>query len=242
VGPTRPDVILVECSGLADPVLMLDSITVARLLPLVRLGALISVADRGRFALVRDEAAPLLIRQLQLADLVVLNKIDLEALPQPPLGELIAQIEQIAPRARIEPARECDIDFSLLWQRVDAEQSAASQTPTQERAPEAPHAHFQTVICPVPHPVERAWLEEKLQALPSDVWRAKGFVRLRGEAGLQIVQLTSTRRGPHFAVRPFAVFEVAADEPPTALVFIGPNLNRAHLLSEFSGSSLLPMI
>jgi G3E family GTPase len=244
-GETRPEVILVECSGLADPVLMLDSITVARLLPLVRLGALISVVDRGRFLLVRDEAAPLLIRQLQLADIVVLNKIDIAFSAQErarPMAELVEQLQQIAPRAHIEPARGCDIGFAPLWQRVFNQKNAASQTGTEERAPEAPHAHFQTVVCPVPHPIERARMEASLKALPPEVWRAKGFVRLRGEAGLQLVQLTSTRNGPHFEVRPFATFEIASDEPPTALVFIGPSLDRAALLKEFSGSTLLPMI
>ncbi len=73
----RPDAILVEASGLADPVLMLDSITVARLLPLVRVGALVSVVDALRFNALSDEALPLFVRQLQLADWIIINKTDM---------------------------------------------------------------------------------------------------------------------------------------------------------------------
>jgi G3E family GTPase len=72
----RPDVILMEASGLADPVLLLDVITAAQLLPLLEIGGMISVADASRMQYLQSHLAPLLRRQTQLADLVVLNKSD----------------------------------------------------------------------------------------------------------------------------------------------------------------------
>lgn len=248
---TRPDVILVECSGLADPLLMLDSITVTRLLPLVRLGALLAVADAGRFEDSSREVMPLLMRQLQLADIVVLNKIDLaRQSSQSSIEELTQQLQQVAPHALVLPAREADIDFDLLWPRVEQAESAAaaarsaSSEESSEESKAAAHAHYRTVVCPLPHPVEEAWLREELGRLGPEVWRAKGFVRLRGKAELHLVQVTGGRSGPRVEVRPFAIFEAGSGsgEPPTSLVFIGPGLDRGALMKQFGSVGMLPMI
>lgn len=245
---TRPDVILVECSGLADPLLMLDSITVARLLPLVRLGALLTVADAWGFESARREVMPLLMRQLQLADIVVLNKIDLAGQnPQTSVEELKQQLREIALHALIVPARQAEIDFGLLWPRVqqgDSPAAAKSATGGEAEAKDSAHAHYRTVVCPLPHPVEEAWLREELAQLGPEVWRAKGFVRLRGQAALHLVQVTGGSLGPRVEVRPFAIFEggSGADEPTTGLVFIGPSLDRAGLLKSFGSVGMLPMI
>ena len=246
--PTRPDVILVECSGLADPLLMLDSITVARLLPLVRLGALLTVADVGGFESARRQVMPLLIRQLQLADIVVLNKIDLaRENPKASIEELAQQLREVAPHALVLPAREAEIDFGLLWPRIEQADSRAAATSAADDESEAKgsaHAHYRTVACPLPHPVEESWLREELGKLGPGVWRAKGFVRLRGQAALHLVQVTGGSSGPRVEVRPFAIFEpgMGADEPPTSLVFIGPSLDRAGLLRSFGSVGMLPMI
>lgn len=245
---TRPDVILVECSGLADPLLMLDSITVTRLLPLVRLGALLTVADASRFEDFRREVMPLLIRQLQLADIVVLNKIDLATSQGNSPEILVGQLQEVAPHALVVPARESEIDFDLLWPRV--EQAGAEAVATREPggaqakagAEEAAHAHYRTVVCPLPHPVEISWLRDELGKLGSEVWRAKGFVRVRGEAALHLVQVTNGSSGPRVEVRPFAIFEPGGGEPLTSLVFIGPDLDRAALMQSFGSLGMLPMI
>ncbi len=238
----RPDVILVECSGLADPLLMLDSITVTRLLPLVRLGALLTVAEAECFEMPASEVLPLLMRQLQLADIVVLNKIDLAAQNSNSTEELVQQLRQAAPHALVVPARQAAIDFGLLWPRVQFE-AAAMREKGSVGVGEAAHAHYRTVVCPMPHPVELAWLRAELEKLEPHVWRAKGFVRLRGESGLHLVQVTNGSRGPRVEVRPFAVFEVgSSNEPPTSLVFIGPSLDHAALMKRFNSTALLPMI
>lgn len=245
---TRPEVILLEASGLADPLLLLDTLTVASLLPLVRVGAMLSVVDHARFLLVRDEVAPLLIRQLQLADTIVLNKIDIAyrgADRGTRVEELVAQLQQLNERAAIVPVKGCAIDFTATWQRVfapDLQPTAlpptAHEIPTVEAAG---HAHYQTVLCPVPHPLERARLEAALQNLAPEVWRVKGFVRLRGEDGVWLLQFSGGARGSDWHLSPFGLAP-GMKEPPLSLVFIGPALQRETLLRDFGGHNLLAMI
>lgn len=76
----KPDVVLVEASGLADPSLMLEVLTSPELLPRVRVTKIICVADAARpaeYSAQNFGLAALLKNQLQLADLIVLNKADL---------------------------------------------------------------------------------------------------------------------------------------------------------------------
>jgi hypothetical protein len=83
-------------------------------------------------------------------------------------------------------------DCSLLWQRAyrnRGDDAAASIRRRSKAANKRRNIHFQTVICPLPHPIERAGFEAALQGLPPEVWRVKGFVHLRGE-GLHLLQYT----------------------------------------------------
>jgi G3E family GTPase len=246
----RPDVVLVEASGLADPLLMLDCLSVAHLLPRLRPAALVTVVDQSRFHLMRDEVTPLLIRQLKLADFVVLNKIDISFLPRKertPPAELAMQLREISPRATIIPARACEFPLDELWcHSLNACFHPAIEY-SQENAEDAGHAHYHTVNVPMMQAVEKSWLEERLNALDKEVWRAKGFVYLKNNAESELHLLQYTGGGePQYRIEPFPLSAALAKTvaPTASLVFIGPELNAAQLQKEFSSpqSVALPML
>jgi hypothetical protein len=71
--------------------------------------------------------------------------------------------------------------------------------------------------------------------LGDEVWRAKGFVRLRGEAGMFLLQYTGGGAGGGRAtIAPFYLPPLR-EEPPTILVFIGAALDSARLKRDFAG-------
>ncbi len=227
-GEKRPDAVLVEFSGLADPILVLETLAGPELLNLVRPAVLVGVADVGRWDDIAGQMGPLLRRQIALSDLLVLNKTDLAA---PAMVEAIAsKLRDLNPRAILLPAVEGEIPAQLVWEKLAAP-SQRFVAPQNEEI--APHANAHTIVCPLPHPVERAGLERALAALPSDVWRAKGFVRLRGEGGWWLVQFTGGENRPGRSH--FAPFHPAwgGSEPATALVFIGATLDEAKLKRDF---------
>lgn len=241
-----PDVILMEASGLADPVLLLDVLTAAELLPVLRLGAIASVVDAERFGTPTSGAGAgmqgagvLMQRQVQLSDLIVLNKADL--IDETILEQTQAAVKHVNNRADIQRAVQADIPLDTLWARVFDTAAPAAATPARGDAPDT-HGMTQTVTCPVPHPIERARLEAALQGLGEDVWRGKGFVRLRGEEGLFLLQFTGGPDGGRYTIAPFYM-TAFSDEPSTALVFIGAALDKAQLLRDFSGvGNLLTMM
>lgn len=231
----RPGVILLEASGLADPLLLMDAVTSAELLPLVRVASLISVADATRWDF-GDELGPLMRRQVQLADVIVLNKTDIA-------GESANQVETalraINPRADLRPAVQAECDLTLVWASLD--ETTLRAAPESPLGHAAPHAHYHTVMCPLPHPVERARLEAALGNLGAGVWRAKGFVRVRGVSGWQLLQYTGGAGNGRWHLAPFHL-PAYAEEPDGFLVFIGANLDREQLLRDFAGTKLLAMI
>lgn len=225
----RPDVILIEASGAADPLALIDVITAPSLLTSVRLVAMVAVADASRLEDLRGALGPILQSQLQLADPIILNKIDLiSGDPQ----TAIAAIKSFHPKAQILPASQGEIDAQAFWQNALASSKVLL---TEEHA----HSHFscQSVLCPLPHPVFKEKLEAALNQLPAEVLRVKGFVRLRGESTLYLLQYTASGnyRDYHFA--PFYMTP-GATEPLCALVVLGSGLDEEALQKYFSPFAL----
>jgi G3E family GTPase len=237
----KPDVVLVETSGLADPVTLLDVLTAPGLLALLRVAAILCVADAGREDeySARAPLTPLLHNQLQIADFILVNKADLVA--RSTLIALAQHFNQIAPHANLVPTQECKMNFDDVWARVSDEAPPNARSKIEDR--KSNHAHSHTLFCPLPHPVEREKLEAALSTLPPEVWRAKGFVRLRGESGVLLVQYTGghvQKNGSagRFRLAPFHL-GFGSDEPPTGIVFIGAHLAEKSLLEKFSGQNSL---
>ncbi len=115
----KPDVILVESSGLADPGLLLEVLTSPQLLPLVRVTGIVCVADAARpseYSAQSFGLAALLKNQLQLADVIVVNKADLGQ--QSTLDALKTHFRKLNTHAQIEFSVECDLNLDSLWSRV----------------------------------------------------------------------------------------------------------------------------
>jgi len=240
-GDDRPDVVVIEASGLADPLLMLDCLTVAHLVPLMRLGALLTVVDYSRLLMVRDEVAPLLVRQLQLADFIILNKIDISFEPKnkrTKIEDVQTEIQKLNQHAAIIPTKGCVIDMKRVWKIVEQKRPYLSSS---HDGTEAPHAHYQTVACPLTHPVQRAGFEAVIREIDPRIWRIKGFLNIEGEREMFLFQYTGGPGGAHHLLEPFR-FHSDTQRPPATLVFIGPDLDRDKILRDFSGSFLLKML
>ncbi|HEX8463670.1 MAG TPA: GTP-binding protein [Abditibacterium sp.] len=233
----QPDVVLLEASGLADPLVMLDGLSVEVLRPLVRVASVVCLVDAPRLLeLQTSEAqiAPLLKRQLALADLVVVSKIDVafrgEKATQQAVAETTIRAEN--PQARLEWARSGAISLDAFWKRV-LEADFAYSAPD---AGAAEHGQTQTLVVPMPKPMLRERVEALLRNLPPQVWRVKGFVRIVGENDLFLVQLSGG------AERQLEISRFEADFnrlPPAELVFIGPSLNESSLRRGFGGTASL---
>jgi G3E family GTPase len=193
------DLIVVEASGLAEPAAMVRRVVLAQD-PRIDYGGLVYVADAAHLAGTM-ERHPSLRHHLALADLVVLNKIDLAADPDA-ARELVRRHAQSAPVIGTVDAVvpvELLIDAEVLARRAADRRDSPRQLTLDEAlrehehhdhgAVDHQHAHLHDEYTAVT--VETGRLEARATAAlladpPPGVFRAKGFVTVADGTRLEV--------------------------------------------------------
>jgi cobalamin biosynthesis protein CobW len=205
---TRPHLIVIESTGLADPEPLVDRVRGAGL----GLDAVITVVDaaNARRQLRETEVAR---RQIAAADFLVLNKVDLVGDDE--AGRLERTLERINPRPQRFRAVRGAIDSDLLF--------ATGVAAFRERARRSGGDHlpadgFASFVYRSDGWLDQRRFERLLDRLPRDVVRAKGIVRFAGRDWQCLFNVTCGRAELSWVKLP-AVEENQA-------VFIGRNLAR----------------
>lgn len=115
----KPDVLLIELTGVANPEEIIDALTEPALLPFVKLHKVITVLDAENvldynsiFASDR-ELVQTLRRQIEVADVLILNKIDLVTDKQ--LKTIEKTIRKYNERSLLLPTSHSKFDLSLIF-------------------------------------------------------------------------------------------------------------------------------
>lgn len=178
-----PEHIIIEASGIADPVPIANH----ALTPGFDLDGVVVLLDAETVR--RRERHPVvgrtIRRQLAAADVLVLNKIDLVSPEQ--LTDLDAWLAHAAPGVPMLHARDGEVPMAAL---VGLGHAGLPQ------AVPADHGHdYRTVSLTLDQPVKRESLERMLDNLPPGVLRAKGILRLAEAPDLRtVVHRVATRR------------------------------------------------
>ncbi|RDI95791.1 GTP-binding protein [Meiothermus sp. QL-1] len=217
----RPEHILIELSGLADPVPVAQAVLDPFARPHFELDGIIGVADARNLARTLQDNPEGAV-QLAYASVVVLNKTDLA--PPEALTEAEALLRQTNPLAPLYPAVRGQVPperllglraFALDWQ------------------PKAhPHHHtpgLQTFTLRAEGLLERpkvnAFIDQYLIARPNAVYRAKGYLSVRGFAQQVLFQSVREIFSLEMSKRPA--------EAPSELVVIGRNLDPGEYEAAF---------
>ena len=193
-----PDRIVVETTGLAEPEALVFNIQEA--LPQCRLDGVISVIDADM--LVRfPELGHTTRLQIQGADILLLNKIDLVEPAQ--IEPLETKLHEINPTAAIVRTERCQVDPELLF-GIGRERKVSP--PLHKH-----HLEFEWFTFSSKKTFSRDCFERFADSLPAAVIRAKGFVRFAD--GAQLFNFVVGR----WDLEPFESSE-------TQLVFIGKKI------------------
>jgi G3E family GTPase len=157
------DRVIIETTGVADPLAITFLLERPDVTPLARLDAVVTVVDAENWRRVADQ--PEWRAQLGAADLVVLAKTDLA----PDIAALQALVAELNPAARVLGN---EVPLSVL---LDAE-PVARRTGT----PSATHSGFRAVSIADRAAYDLDALEDLLETLPPEVYRGKGVVRVGG--------------------------------------------------------------
>ena len=172
------DAIVLETTGVAEPLPIAWAVARAPVVEHVRLAAVVAVLDADRFRASRPRSVAV-DAQVAYADVLLVTKAELAGDAE--TAAAIAEASAIAPRALV---RRGTSDEHAAWlEQVLADPSLERAPHDHERADD-PHDHrhdhaidVASVAIEVPGVVDLEELEDQLAALPADYIRIKGIVR-----------------------------------------------------------------
>jgi G3E family GTPase len=227
-----PEYILVETSGVSDPAAVASTFTLPEVTPYLYVDSILTVVDAEQFRFLARQSSILAELQLEVADIVILNKVDLVS-PEA-LDDLKRRIRRKVASARLLEATHGQIPLELVLGvgACDA-QRLSRKTPADIHVHEAhpagsAHEHhehhdhhdhtlvFSTWSYERVEPLSFQALRQAIRRLPPTIYRVKGILHLRNDPSqryfLQVV-------GKNARLAPGAPW---GDEAPrTQLVFIG---------------------
>ena len=196
----HPEYILLEATGIAEADALVYE--VEERIPRVRLDSVVCIVDADTS--VRFPAVGYAGRsQLQAADIVLINKIDL--VTEADVGSVVAQVREFAPEAAVLKTVRCAADVCVLFGLSVEDRPAGAPVHGEET--------FGSFAYAASAPLDEPRFREAVSSLPPSVFRAKGFLRFRD--GSRLFNYVAGR----------ADFEEFPAEG-TKLVFIGPRVEH----------------
>ncbi|MBR56997.1 MAG: cobalamin biosynthesis protein CobW [Myxococcales bacterium] len=206
--------VVLETTGLADPLPVAWTFVRNELGDHYRIDALVTVADAANLESALQQS-PVAKLQIERADILVLNKMDLV---DDDGEQAIRTIRELNGHASVLPASFGDLPLSLIL--------APNQPPRTwtdvDTSPIAAHPTFDTWCFEAEELFDDERLEDFLYGLSPTIFRVKGLVRTNESPQWQLVNIVSGR----IDVRP-----IEPTRPPKqpVLVFIGPDLDSTQL-------------
>jgi len=163
----QPDVVIIEASGLSDTTSISEVISAGSLAEKIYLASNWCIVDAQNFSKV-GLMKQRVLNQLRMADVVVINKIDLVN----PEAELLEQeIKKSNPFVEIKKSTFCDIDFKLGNSAISKFYFGDIKTMSR---PE-----INSIVIKTAKKVSRESLQAFLNEWAPKAYRIKGFVKLK---------------------------------------------------------------
>lgn len=174
--PELPEYLLVETSGVSDPVPVLNTFLETELAQFFAFNSILTVVDAEQLPQLEGDMARLARAQLAVADIVVLNKVDLVS--QGDLDRVKKLVQLVIPGSRVIEVVQGRIPVELVFTEHG---DAIHPQQGKEAQQEDPHTHdhpFATWSWTSEAPLSLPKLRSTLEQLPASVYRCKGFVYL----------------------------------------------------------------
>ncbi|MCP9788192.1 GTP-binding protein [Cyanobium sp. Maggiore-St4-Cus] len=249
--PEPLDLIVVETTGLADPLPVAMTFMAGDLRDRLRLDSIITVIDAEHFSVTALES-PIARAQVVYGDILLLNKADL--VDEQRLKEVEAELRAIKTDARILRASRGDVPLGLLLSVGLFETDRLASLQAQEDAHEQHHNHgdhhhhehhhhphtpelegFSSVSLAVDAPFDLRRFQHFLDIqLPESVFRAKGVLWFRESERRHLFHLCGKR---------FTIDDSDwpdGSERHTKVVVIGKGIDQATLKAQLEACVALP--
>jgi G3E family GTPase len=218
--PNPPQYVIIEASGVSDPLEISMTFRAPELASVARIDGVLTVVDAEQVLTLERENEVLAVLQVGAADIVILNKVDLVT-PEA-LSRVRAWVRSIIANARIIETTHGEVALPLLLgvglfdpEKLAGRAAADIHVHAVDESDgdhahdhEHDHAHtdhsliFSTYSWTSDQPLSLRAVQRAIETLPTDIFRAKGFVYLADDPDamgvLQVVgkraALTTERR------------------------------------------------
>ena len=248
--PDPPEYIVVETSGVSDPMAVSLTFMARELRSGARVDSMLTVVDSEQIDQVDRKHRELALDQIAMADIVVLNKVDL--VNDEKRGKLADFVKDLVPRARILETTHGKVPLDLVLgvgtydlRRFSGKSGLDVHVHADGEVHDHDHAHdledehhhardhtlaFNTWSYTTDKPLSHQAVRHAMRTLPTTIYRAKGFVYLDDiPSGKGIVHVVGQR------VRLITSEPWGDEKPGTRLVFIGEygGIDASELQSRF---------
>ncbi len=237
-----PEYIIIETSGVSDPVAVANTFLMPEIKPLVRLDSILIVVDADHILTLEEENYALAMDQIAIADIVVLNKVDLvTAEEREDIKEKV--IRRIVPEARILEVTYGQVPLELvigvgkyaperLHQRAERDVHVHGVDEEHDHDHDDHHDHedehdrhhhehtdhtlvFSTWSWTTDKPLSLGKLRGVFEELSNTIYRAKGVIHLHDMPDNRVIlQMVGKRASLTLAE------EWGSDKPHTQIVMI----------------------
>lgn len=207
--PDCPECLLVETSGISDPLAVVSTLYLPELRPLVRPDALLTLVDVENILTHRGEEEKLAFDQMRCADIILLNKVDL--VDGAKLVEVRTRVREAAPRARLLETVHADVPVELILGAGPWSDKSHEDHDHPEHA-----VSFRSWSRRESRPLTLARLHAAVEELPESVYRLKGIFHFIEEPDVRhVLQVVGWR------IYGYRAGSWGDAEPSTAIVAIG---------------------
>ena len=200
--------IVIEASGISEPTGIAETLFQQELQPLLSVEAMVAVCDAEAYPDLDFENSDMVLRQAAVADLVLLNKVDVAT--RKGLVELRQDIALAAPKSRCIDTTHARLPVSVLLgpDRVHAPRDHSASLHGTNREPVHGHDHsddhsshdhssrFESWSWKQETPLSLKLFQDWVKRLPRTIYRAKGILwldeQLEQQAIFQLVGKRST--------------------------------------------------
>ncbi len=184
-----PERLVIEATGVADPLSIIEALSDRMLLPYFQLEKTITIVDSD-FWEAREAFGTVFQSQINQADIILLNKID--TIDKPDIPIILKEIKEESAKGLVIPALHCNIDPDIIWSRSEQESPGMIKghlfktydpekdfySPLNgEGTMTAKEAGFISFSFKTTQPMDKELFMEFLKTIPLELFRIKGPVR-----------------------------------------------------------------
>lgn len=175
----QPDIVFIECSGVAEPLSVVDACLTPILAPITKIRSMVGIIDTKMYQYIESyprDIRALFYEQLCHCSTLFINKIDLAHLDS--TASLLNKIEIINSTANIQVGQYGKLSLKSLLEMNN------NKTKTRGTL----HGGIGHLFIEHPQLLTQSEMIERLEQLPQHVYRVKGFVRFKDTEHIYLVQ------------------------------------------------------